>query len=257
VVINGPDRDRTLVGELRADPRLRVALLDGADLPAALQAGRQMVETTWFAELDDDDILLPDALATRVRALQDRPEFDAVVTNGFDRNAGSGSDALIIDDFEAVETDPLRALLRANWLLPGSWLCRTSSVGRDVFEGMPRFLECTYLALRLVTRYRVRFLNCPTVVYYRDSPLAESKSEDYLLGQATALRRLLDLDLPSDVRAEFRSRVRQACQANVRLHLKEGRVRDAWCWHLQSLRERGGWRSLHYTALFLYDWLTK
>jgi hypothetical protein len=59
-------------------------------------------------------------------------------------------------------------------------------------------------------------------------------------------------ELPPDVRAELRTRVRRACHANARAYLQEGRLTDAWSWHLQSLRERGGWRYLRYTGLFSY-----
>jgi hypothetical protein len=255
VMINGPNPDAALMQELRADRRLRVAALDDAHLPAALCAGRKMVDTEWFAELDDDDILLPGALATRLRALQESPGFDVVVTSGLKRAAGG--DELNIDDVLALERDPLRAMLQRNWLLPGSWLCRADAAGPEFFDRMPRFLECTYLGLRFATDCRIRFLAEPTVVHHMDTPQAESKSRDYRFGQAAALRRLLELDLPADVRAELRTRVRRACHANARASLQEGSLTDAWSWHLQSLRERGGWRYLRYTGLFFYYRLTQ
>lgn len=255
VVINGPDRDAALAQELSADRRLRVLTLDEADLPAAFRAGRKMVDTEWFAELDDDDILLPEALATRLLALQESPGFGVVVTRGWKR--GTGGDELNIDDVLALERDPLRAMLRRNWLLPGSWLCRADAAGPEFFDGMPRFLECTFLGLRFAAECRIRFLAEPTVVHYMNTPEAESQSRGYRLGHAAALRRLLELDLPPDVRAELRSRVRRACHANARVYLQEGSLTDAWSWHLQSLREPGGWRYLRYTGLFSFYRLTQ
>lgn len=250
VVINGPERDRELIDESRADRRLRVMILDDADLPAALLAGRKMVDTPWFAELDDDDVLLPGALAVRLHAFQEQAELDAVVTNGIKRDAEG--DRLSFKDISSVQRDPLRSLFQSNWLLPGSWLCRSDRVGVEFFEGMPKFLECTYFAVRLALGCRIRFLDCPTVVYYADTPDSESGSRDYQLSQAGALRRLLDLDLLPDVRAEFRTRIRHACQANARLYLQEGRLHEAWRWHLQSFREFRGWRSIRYTPLFIH-----
>ncbi|MGH7768369.1 MAG: hypothetical protein ACREQP_13005, partial [Candidatus Binatia bacterium] len=247
------EQDPVLTGELRADPRLRVMILDDASLPAALLAGRKMVDTPWFAELDDDDMLLPGALAFRLSALRASPELDAVVTNGFKRTAGG--DRLNIEDVSSVQRDPLRSLFQRNWLLPGSWLCRTDRVGVEFFEGMPKFLECTYFALRLALGCRIGFLDRPTVVYFADTPNAESASRDYKLSHAGALRRLLDLDLPPDVRAELRTRIRHACQGNARLYLQEGRLHEAWRWHLQSFREFRGWRSIHFTPRFIYDTL--
>ena len=255
VVINGPNRDAALAQELSADRRLRVLTLDEADLPPAFCAGRKMVDTEWFAELDDDDILLAGALATRLLALQESPGFGVVVTRGWKR--GTGGDELNIDDVPALERDPVRAMLRRNWLLPGSWLCRADAAGPEFFDGMPRFLECTYLGLRFAAECRIRFLAEPTVVHHMNTPDAESQTRGYRLGHAAALRRLLELNLPPDVRAELRTRVRRACHANARAYLQEGSLTDAWSWHLQSLRERGGWRYLRYTGLFSYYRLTQ
>jgi len=250
VVINGPNPDPELTAACRADRRLRVTILAEADLPAALMMGRKMVDTRWFGELDDDDILLSGALDVRLQALQKQSEFDAVVTNGILRDATG--DKLSIEDISSVQRDPLRALVRGNWLLPGSWLCRTDRVGTEFFDGMPKFLECTYFAMRLAIGARLIFLECTTVIYHADSPLAESKSRDYKLSHAGALRRVLDLDLPPDVRAEFRTRIRHACQGNARLYLLEGCLQEAWRWHLQSFCESGGWRSIRHTPRFIY-----
>lgn len=247
VVINGPDRDQHLTRELHADRRLQVASLEDADLPAALRAGREMVDTKWFAELDDDDVLLPGALALRVHILQAQANLDAVITNGLRR--GADGDTLHIADIKMVERDPLRAMVFGHdyWLLPGSWLCRTDSVGPEFFGHMPKFRECTYLAMRLASTRQIAFLDSPTVVWHTDTPLSESKSRAYVLGEAAALQRILELDLPADVRRAVRRKVSRACHSNARLYLSEGRVKDAWAWHLKSLREVGGRRYLRYT----------
>lgn len=255
VVINGSNYDAALADELRADRRLKVLALDEADLPAAYRAGRKMVDTEWFAELDDDDFLLPEALAVRLRALQEPPEFDVVVTRGWKR--GMGADELNIEDVREVERDPLRAMLRRNWLLPGAWLCRSDAARPEFFDAMPRFLECTYLGLRFAAECRIRFLEEPTIVHHMNTPESESKSRGYRIGHAAGLRRLLELDLPLDVRAALRTKVRRACHATARDYLQEGGLTDAWSWHLQSLREPGGWRYLRYTGQFFYHRLTR
>jgi len=249
VVINGLRRDPALTRELRADRRLRVITLEQADLPAALRVGRDVVDSPFFAELDDDDVLLPGALAARVECLLAWPEYHTVVTNGFRRN--SAGDTLHIPDTSVVERDPLRAILQRNWLLPGSWLCRTDAVGPSFFDGMPKFLECTYLALRFATSGRMKFLGRPTVVWSSDTPLSVSDSRDYVLGQVAGLRQLLKLELPPDIRAGYRARVSSACHANADMHFKEGALREAWGWHLRSLRESGGWRYLLFTRHLL------
>lgn len=242
IVINGPERDSPLADELRADRRLRVKTLKDADLPAALRAGREMVETRFFAALDDDDLLLPRGLAARVQALTEEPDLDAVVTNGFLRD-GKG-DELNYPDFSIVARDPLRALLQRNWLLPGCWLCDSDRVSNGLFEGMPRFRECTYLAIRLATEYRIKFLDIPTVVWRTDTPQSASKSRAYVIGSLTAHRRILELEMPSDVLVQLRSKTAGYCRAIGALHRKEGNLIVACSWYLKSMLQPGGFRYL-------------
>jgi hypothetical protein len=54
IVLNGPAGDASLVADLGSDPRLQTLVLERADLPAALLAGRRLLECR-LAELDDDD----------------------------------------------------------------------------------------------------------------------------------------------------------------------------------------------------------
>ncbi len=242
LVINGPERDPDLTRELQNDRRLRVIVLEDASLPAALLAGRRIVDTPWFAELDDDDLLLPRALADRVEALAANPECDAIVSNGLMR--ASTGDTLSMRDTSFIRHDPLRALAHGNWLLPGSYLCRTETVGPELFEGMPRYLECTYMAIRLATEYRLQFLDRPTVVWRMDTPRSESKSRAYVLGQATAIRRLLELNLPPDMRIRLRHRIADASCDIAKLYLRERNLGPAWHWYFGTLRQAGGWRYL-------------
>jgi glycosyltransferase involved in cell wall biosynthesis len=249
VVINGPDGDDALVRELHSDPRLRVVTLASADLPAALRAGREHVRTPFFAELDDDDELMPDALARRVAILESDASCDVVITNGYRQDRTT--QCLHVEDAAAVIRDPLRALARQNWLLPGSWLCRTDRVGAALFDGMPRYLECTYLGLCFAMQYRMRFLDEPTVSWHMDSPLSVSASGDYVLGQVPALERILELDLPADVRQRYREELARACHGIARHYRAAGALRKSWDWHLRSLREPGGWRHIGFTRRLL------
>lgn len=245
VVANGPRRDTGLLEELSSDPRVRLASLPEPGLPAALRRGRELVETPWFSELDDDDVLLPGALERRVRALRERPDCVAAVDNGIVR--GPDGDRLVMEDVDLVREDPLRALTRANWLLPGSWLCRTAAVGPELFDGMPRSLECTFLAASLALEGPIRFLDRPGVVWHRRLWPSDSSRREHLLGQEAALERILELDLPPDVRRSFRHALRQARHAAAAAHLESGRLAAAWGAHLRSLGSAGGWRQLPYT----------
>ena len=253
IIINGAVRDADVVGTLRGDRRLRVLVSEEEGLPAALHTGRRATHTPWFSDLDDDDLLLPGALAQRLDALRDRPDCCAVITNGYRRD--SSGDVLNVPPDLGVAADPLRAMLRQNWLLPGSYLCRTADVGPEVFKDMPRYFERTYLALRLATVGRILWLDQPTVVYHVNTPSSESASPASVLGEADALRRILELPLPSDVHAVLKARIAQACHVASEFSRNSGARREAFRWHMRSLRQRGGWRYLPYTRHLLRDLL--
>lgn len=255
VVLNGPRRDPTVERSLCADRRIRVVIREAAGLPAALATGRAMVETPWFTALDDDDLLVPNALSLRLQALAQQPACAAVVTNGWRRN-GAG-DTLQISPNEDVSSDPVRAMLAHNWLLPGSWLCRTDSVGTDVFDGMPDFLECTYLGLRLASEHRIVWIDTPTVIYSVGSPSAESSSRAYVLGQVAALRRIIALPLPHDVRRTLRQRIAGAYHAAADHERRAGAIGAAWRWHVASLLQPAGWRYAPFARHLVADTLRR
>ena len=250
VVVNGDVRDTQLLAAIRQDTRIRIVTTGLADLPGALRLGRAHVETPFFTALDDDDVLVPTALQVRRAALAERADCVAVVTNGWRRDARG--DAPHMDSFEGVRRDPLRSLLEYNWLLPGAWLARTDAFRDEVFAGMPRYLECTYLAVRFATTHRTCFLDEPTVAWSADTPHSVSKSREYVLGLESALQRILELDFPADVRRGFRRKLAWAQHCAARLLLAEGRSQAAWGTHLRSLRGPDSWRFLSLTPrLFL------
>jgi len=249
VVVNGHQRDADLVAQLHGDRRLRVLQQAPADLPAALQLGRRHVDARWFATLDDDDFMLPGALALRVQALRDSDRFDAVVTSGYCR--GDDGDTLSIGDVERVASDPLGELARSNWLLPGAWLCGNDSASAALFDGMPPHLECTFLAIRLCMTRQVQFLSTPTVVWHRSSPTSASKSIRYRTGQAASIRQLMQLDLPAGIREAYRMKLAAAHHDAARAWLEDGDLPQAWEQHVKSLRSAGGWRHLPFTRRLL------
>ena len=253
VVVNGRQRDPELLRALLADRRLQLLQREQPGLPEALHAGRAAVETPWFATLDDDDELLPRALHVRLQALREHADRDVVVTNGY-RHA-SGVNVLHVAAGAEVAADPLRALLRRNWMLPGSWLARTAALDEAVFAAMPRYLECTYLATRFALGGRMLWLDEPTVRYSVASPHAASTSDEYALGQADALRAILALELPAEVRQALGARIADACHGAADHELRRGHTREAWRWHAATLREAGGWRHVPFLRhLLLATW---
>ncbi len=250
VVVNGPAAEAALLAELTRSRDVQVVRLEAANLPAALRAGRERVQSPYFAELDDDDELLPGALAARVEAMEARPDVDVVVTRGYvDRQ---GRRELNVQDLEGFQGDPLRSLLDHNWLAPCAGLFRTATIGPEYFADVPPYLEWTYLGLRFALERRILFLNRPTWVYRADTPRSLSKMPGYVLQQSASLDRLLALPLPRDVRRGFERRRGIALHAAAGLELRAGRPRAAWRWHLRSLAAAGGWRYALYTRRLIY-----
>jgi len=249
VVLNGPDVDPQLVRALEAEANLDVVRLERPSLPAALREGYGRVRTEFFTALDDDDMVLPGAFQLRVRTLLEQPELDAVVTNGYRRV--DGHEELHVTDGERVRRAPEMALLSQNWLLPGSWMCRTNRVPDSLLDGIPACRETTFLALRLALETSMTFLDEPTVVWTADTPNSLSKSRSAKLGGVEAYDRLLKLNPPRPVRQHLMRERRHAMHVLAELHWREGDMARAWWWHLRSFRAHGGWRRLAFTRRLL------
>ncbi len=243
VVANGPARDPEILSTLAADRSIRLLSLDEGDYPGALRAGRACVDTQWFAQLDDDDLLLPGALIARWSAGHADPQCDAVISNGWTRDRGR--DTVRLSRLQEIRGDPLRALCAANWLGPGAALFRTETITEEVLAGMPKYLEWTYLACYLSLRCRLRFLDAPSYVYHVGTVASLSGSDAYVIGQASAIAAICALDLPADVRDVFLRRLSAGrLMAAMRL-LERGRVREAWHWYLRALAGNAGHRHLY------------
>jgi hypothetical protein len=258
VIVNGEDADPDLLADLGTEPDVGMLRIPQRGIPAAFRAGRPAVATTYFGALDDDDILLPGALTARVSALTADDSRDAVVTDGFIRSAAG--DRRMRENFLDVAADPVREMFRGNWLLPGSWLCRTDRVGGWLFEAMPDHRECTWIGLQLATRTRLTFLPAPTMVYHEDTPGGAHRNLAYCTAQPAAIRRFLTLPLPPDVRERLRHSMAAAYHETAhRLLIEEGRRGAALRWHLRSLLAPGGLRHLMFTRKLLWPrrWLAR
>jgi len=249
VVANGPDCHPELVHSLAQRRDIRLVRRPEAGLASALSAGRALVDAPYFAELDDDDLLLPGALAARVTRLDAEPDIDVVVTSGYLR--GPGGDVLNVSDISQCATDPLRAVLDRMWLTPCAGLFRTETIPATYFASMPPYLEWTYLAVLLSLKRRIAFLDLPTFVYSLDTPRSLSKSCEYVRGQPAALQTVLRLPLPADVRQKLHHKYVAALHAASVSGLGQGRRAEAWRWHLRTLRHLHGWRYLTYTRHLL------
>ena len=117
----------------------------------------------------------------------------------------------------------------------------------DFFETIPPAMEWTYLGTLLSLKRKIVFVDTPTFVYNRDTSDSLSRSKYYFLNTPDAMKRLMELELPAEIRELVREKHVRSLHAASNLELIEGNVSEAWKWHLRTLAHPSGWRYLTYT----------
>ena len=244
VVVNGDQFDPDLVAHLKRMPGLRCVQLEAPGVSNARLEGRRLVETPYFAFLDDDDELLPNALRLRIDTLIET-SADVVATNGY-RQTEDGRN-LICSRFDSIPDDPARALLDENWLASAGGLYQTDSVGPDLFEGLPDFLEMTLLGFLLSHQYKVVRLNQPTFVIHGDSADRASESWRYVDAVPRVLHRMQRETRRGDLRRRLKDQRAAALHKASEFARKRRQWLAAWKYHLQSLVVGDGLKYLPYS----------
>jgi hypothetical protein len=237
IVVNGQRFDRKMFEALKRQRGVRVLYQREPSIFLARRYAREEVHAPFFGFLDDDDQLLPGALATRVRALVSDAEADVVVTDGL--LSDGMSESLILGDVTAIRQDPLHSLLASNWLATASALFRTESIPPDYFDATIRSNDMTYLAFRLALEKRVTFVAVPT---YRKtySPDSISLTPSWALPSLDTLDKMLTFPMPASVRRGIRRKCAAAAHDISNIYRERGEAAPAWRYHLRSLREPGG-----------------
>jgi hypothetical protein len=133
------------------------------------------------------------------------------------------------------------------WLHPCAGLYRTQRVGREFFEGMPAYLEWTFMAMRLALSREIRFVNEPTFVYNADTAGSLSKSKNYIVQQPHAIKRLMELEPPPHLVRLLKEKYAAALHDASAVELFDGNRAAAWRLHLKSLWHGGLMRYGLYT----------
>ena len=249
IVANGGRIDPELLRELKSDVSLAVHVSGERGIPMALLTGRREVNSAFFCFLDDDDEYLPGAIDARLTAAEREPAADVVVTNGWRQALGKRAPAFF--HFGEVEGDPLSALFRENWLASCGGLYRTDSVGVELFEHLPPYVEWTWLAFRLArSGLKIRVHDAPTFVIH-DTPGSASKSDAYAASYIGLFERMLAEGLPQGVEQVVRRRLGEAWHDVSGRSLARGDLGGALRAHMRSLVFPGGVRYLSYTARLL------
>lgn len=244
VVVNGDRFEPALVEALRANPELTVLQLAEGNVSAARMAGLEMVASSFFCFLDDDDELLPGALALRVRSIA--PEADILVTNGYRREQ---EDQPLVPHGMAdrINADPVGAMLDLNWFASPAGLFRAATVPLDAFAIRLKFFEWTWLFFDLAARgMNFQFVEDLTYRKFENHDFGVSRSPAYAQAYAGFVRSLLGLPVKPDHRQALRRKYQAALNAQSVAAMRAGRRLDAWLAHARCLAE-GGWRYVPYT----------
>lgn len=245
LVANGSRVDEKVLQRICAMPGVKASRLAEGSLPRALAFGRSHVATPYFGFLDDDDEYLPNALRLRLQALEGNSAAAVCATDGYDFTDGRDCIREVI--FPETQQDPLRGLLRANWLASCGGLFRSDLVPESFFDNSTKYFEWTLLAYKLAVARRVILLSTPTYRLYESSD-SLSRSEAYRLAEPEVLKKICLLDLPKDVQWALRQRVSRAYHSLSSYFLRDGRLREAWGFHARSLFQPSGWQYLSFTA---------
>jgi glycosyltransferase involved in cell wall biosynthesis len=250
VIANGNQCDENLLSELGRTPGVTVIREPVASLPRALEIGRNNIDTPMFGEIDDDDQFLPSALRALLDGFGQNTDADVVVGKAVLRH-NHAADTMSIADIEQVRDDPLEALLRSNWLVPGSGLFRSDRVPPTVFVGIPKFLEWTFLAAVLCLNHKIAFVPDAVVVHHVGLPFSMDTSAEMPFERIEGIKKILSLPLPEETRCGFRRKLASAYHHCSDLCLNKREFAAALGLHINSLIHPGGWRYLPYTRQLL------
>jgi len=218
VILNGPFIAPEIKEWLESRHDIRCLHSRGKGVSAARLYGVLQVSAPFFATLDDDDELLPDALRTRFKAFD--AETDVVVTGGYIDRDGS---RLKTPDSRFFKSDsPIQAMQYGNWLSANGGMFRTESVRNGFFQDLPDILEWTYLACKLSLKLNVRLIEKYTYVTHVGSFKHASESTEYHLQSPDVIRRILELPLPKEVRRSFQRRLGRTLLNRSKLKRRSG-----------------------------------
>jgi glycosyltransferase involved in cell wall biosynthesis len=232
VVVNGSRVDPCTFAALAARRDIHLIRLETGDVCLARRTGFEVVRSEFFAIHDDDDILLPGALARRLRTLRDDPRVDWVASNG--TFVWPDREVPYIPSVDAVRRDPFGTLLDHCWLCSAGNLFRTAAMHARVFDSVPS-MDITYIALRLLAEgKKLALIDEPTFKYFY-YPTSVSRQDHYGLAAPEAIRMMMALPVPAWVRRGLAGKYRRAMHDIAAHAWMRGALREAWLAHLRSM----------------------
>lgn len=248
VVANGPRVSSAVLDWLATRPDVRVIRLRSGSHPLARRVGAEMADSEFLGFLDDDDELIANTLAPKLAQFREHPEIDVLVTDGLRVNGSTVTK--IFPPPEARSADLVETMMRAGWGACALTL-RTRNIDLSALDAEFRHLEWTLTAFELARRHKFGFLDEPTYRYYEDTPDSLSKSSEHHLAAAEVWRRLSKGYAGTRYDAAVRRRYGTECNSVSREYALQGRMRDAWRLHAESLRAPGGVAFVPFSAKLL------
>lgn len=251
VVVNGQAYDRATMEALQKRPGILLHHLSQASAGLALAAGRKLVMAPFFSYLDDDDELIAGSLLEPMGWLDDHPDCDVLVDNGYFVRAGG----VLVESAHLADHVgwPAMGLLGECWLSPGAFIFRTASIPFDMMNAGWSHQEWTYLAFELCAAHkRLHFMDVPTV-YYHDTPGSLSKQVRHYEVALDLLRQVRqDARLDPEVRREADRKYLHALHNLAARYWKLGQYGRAWRCHLGSLRPPQTFKYLLFSRKLLW-----
>jgi hypothetical protein len=214
-----------------------------------LQA-RRVIQTPYFAFLDDDDELTPGSTDQRVSLMNDNPAADLLVSNFYNCNP-EPKRHFSEPQMKRIGDDPLLALMDFNWCHSANVMFRTDRVDIDYFEDSHPFGEWTWLAYRMaMARLRLMAVDMICCAYHNTEG-SLSKTAAYRQAYLPLFRRMLALNPPQEIARLVQRKIGAALHNESTHALKSGHLVKAFGLHLRSLACPDGWKYLTYTRNFL------
>jgi hypothetical protein len=251
-VVNGNRADPQLCEWLASEPDIRIEYQSAPSCPLAILRGRELVDTTFFSFLDDDDEYLDGATDMKIAAIVSSPEIDLVVTDGYRQN-----NSFVEQVFPAIEQvpfAPLHRLFDANWLASCNSLFRTSSFPLSFFSDYHKYAEWTWLAFKLsLANKRIVAISQPTFRIH-DTPGSLSKSSDYFDAFQSLYDRMIAMTPPKDVVRHIKVRMSANWHVQSVRALSRGNRLAAIRYHLRSILLFGGHKYWAYSRRLIPGW---
>ena len=249
VVANGPRVSANVLDYMATEPNIRVIRLRSGSHPLARRIGAEMADSEFLGFLDDDDELMPNTLERKIAYFREHPEIDVLITDGLRVNGSVVTRIFPPPDLRSA--DLVETMMRTGWGACALTL-RTQNIDLSAFDAEFRHLEWTLITLELARRYRFGFLDEPTYRYYVDTPGSLSKSAEHRFAAPEVWRRLSMSYAGTPYEGIVRRRYGRECHNAAWQHAQQGRMRDAWQLHVESLMAPGGLAWLPLSAKLLF-----